>query len=203
VTSPFLAPSRATDARIGRGKVSGGATYYSLPGVALVSMTTWGANAGTGKDYYHPLFLNAPVVCDQLAVEVSTLEAAVNCRIGLYRADTDWQPVGAPLMDSGDISLATTGVKTYTPGTPVYLAQGRLLSVITTNSAGTAAFRSFRGSTPDLGNISESVGSSPMRSDLRATRVFGALPTPGQAWTISASGSTGMDYVVLLRLSAP
>jgi hypothetical protein len=201
VIAPFLAPGRDEGQRAARAK-AGGTTYYAIPGVSFAgSTTTGGLNAaGTGRDFYFPFYLQAPAVIDQLAFEVTTLEAAVNSRIGFYAANSEWQPQGSPLTDSGDISLGSSGVKTYTPGTPIYVPRGRYLGVMASNNAGTAQFRLIRG-VMQGGFLSAS--STPFNYDMRATRAYAALPTPPSAWTFnSGSGSVAFDNVLMYRISA-
>ena len=133
----------------------------------------------------------------------TTLEAAKNFRIGLYAADTDWQPIGAPLLDSGDISAASTGVKTYTPATPVFLARGRYVSVLATDATGTAVWRVAIGYVPGAA-FGTGLGSTAALSELRATRTYAAFPTPGQQWSVSANGNAnGNHYAVFFRVLTP
>src|SRR5215510_9525761 len=90
-------------------------TFFTLPGVWFASLgALFGPSAN--NDYYNPIFADTSMVIDQLAMFVST-SGAGNVRFGIYAADTNWQPVGAPLVDTGDVSVSSTGLKTFTPTT--------------------------------------------------------------------------------------
>lgn len=199
--APFLAPERDGAFKRGRPKKSG-TSYISLPGVSPISVAT-GAPADFNADCYSPLFTETPILVDQLLAEVTTLSSGKNFRIGLYVADTDWQPVGAPLADSGNISMTTTGVKTYTPGSPVLIPRGRFLSVINSgDDVGVSAFRVVRG-VPAGGHIFDTIGSSPLAGIFYVTRTLAAFPTPGTAWTTTVASTTPHTHMVFLRVSSP
>lgn len=195
-SSPALVPGRDEPFRPGRPKISGGATLYTLPGVPLGTVATFGYTAN--RDYYTGFEVRAGIVVDQLAVEVSTLHAS-NIRLGIYRASVDMQPIGAPLADSGDISTGTTGVKTYTPGTPLFLARGRYLTV--SNQSGTALLRKFDLYGSDYGGVASGWGANPLGL-WSVSRAYAAFPTPGMAWdTLTSQSNTWCS--VLLRVSTP
>jgi hypothetical protein len=199
VTSPFLAPERDRAQRPGRAKASGGAAIYCTPGFMSDGNTTFALTAGT--DYYSPLYFASPMMVDTLAFEVTT-GVAFNARIGLYAADTDFQPVGAPLVDSGDISVAAGGIKTYTPGSPVYVPRGRVVSVI--NSSGTPTVREYRGNGIAGSMMDPVTGGLPWSTRWRVTRAYAAFPTPGTAWTTEDNGATaGTSSIVWVRISQP
>lgn len=190
--APFLAPER-DQARPGYGK--SGTSFAFIPGEGLDSISTSGALTA-GTDYYAPIFIPSPVVVDQLIAE-TTAGSANNFRMGLYAADTSWQPIGAPVADSGAIADGTA-VKTYTPATPLYLSRGRYLTVL--NCAGTPTFRLIRGTQNMI--LSQSLGASPFQALLRVTRAHAAFPTPGTAWTTASSASTTSYHMVFLRVTA-
>jgi hypothetical protein len=152
-------------------------------------------------DIYVPFFTSTPIVVGLLSAEVTTLDSAKNFRMGFYAADTDWQPIGAPLADSGDISTTTTGVKTYTPGTPILLSPGRYVSVVNTDTA-TAAFRVGRGHLPGSA-MQPAMGTSLFAQQFNVSRTHAAFPTPGTAWTASSVGTVPHFHVVFYQVSAP
>lgn len=199
--APFLAPERDNAFKRGRGK-GGGTTFYTVPGVAFnaVPLTS---SLGQNSDRYSPFFVDSPIVVDQLAFEVTT-GAALNVRVGIYPADTDWQPAAgaAPLADSGSISVAATGVKTYTPGTAVYLPRGRYLSVITASANGSSV-RAMIGSPPGA-PLETALSSTPFETYFIASRAYAAFPTPGTAWTSTLStDSPGPYHIVVYRITQP
>lgn len=192
--APFLAPERDEAFRIGRAKRSG-TTHYCIPGLQVNGQTTFSLTSGT--DQYFPWRNETPIVIDQLACEV-TAAAGTNFRIGFYVADADWQPIRGPLADSGNLSSASTGVKTYTPATPIYVPRGRYLSIINADAGPT--FRAWRGG---LTAIYSSLGANGTVIDMEVTRAYAAFPTPGTAWTIENIGAGGFTHPIVYRVLAP
>jgi hypothetical protein len=169
----------------------------SLPGIVCDSVSTFAVTAN--GDYYSPIHVATPIMVDQLQAEV-TVALGTNFRIGLYAADTGWQPVGAPLADSGNLDASTTGVRTYTPSSPLLLNRGRYVTVLNADNGPT--FRAVLGHPP--GNLMATIlGSGPYAVFLRAARTYGAFPTPGTAWATVTTGSTGHRYYVVFRVLAP
>jgi hypothetical protein len=60
---------------------------------------------------------------EEFAIEVTTLLAASNARIGVYGADAAGLP-GNLVASSGLLSCATAGAKVWAPGMPVYFKKG-------------------------------------------------------------------------------
>ncbi len=196
-TAPFLSPNRDDPFKTGRAKAGGGTIYYSIPGAVLVSTAT--ATAGINTDCYSAWLTRTPVVIDQLAAEVTTT-GGTNFRIGFYRANADWQPIGAPMADSGNLDSTGLGVKTYTPGTPIYVQPGRYLSIISADNSNTA-FRIFRSS---LGTpVREIMGATPYVILMSVSRAYAAFPTPGTAWDTVNSNTTPSLHYVVYRVSGP
>jgi hypothetical protein len=196
VTSPFLVPGRDPRAKFGRPKRDDGQLYYSVPGANFVS--TAAAALAANVVYYHAWYTPSPIVIDQMAAEVTTL-AGTNFRIGFYAADTDWQPLGAPLADSGNLSSASAGVKTYTPGTPIRVTEGRYVSAITCDGA--PSLRGFRSSW--LQPLDSGLGASPFMAYMQVTRAYAAFPTPAVLWTSVSWGTTPFLHYVAYRVTVP
>lgn len=194
-TAPFIAPERDEAVAMGSPK-QGSTTYYSVPGAAGLGVGT--SSPGSGADAYSPMFVTSPIVVDQLACEVTT-SAAGNIRMGIYRADKAWQPIGPPLTDSGDISTGTTGVKTFTPGTPLYLQRGRWLQVV--NCSASPTLRILTGGFE--GWIATTIGTNAGLGTFYATRAHAAFPTPGAAWTATDGVPTDGRWWFWLRVSGP
>jgi hypothetical protein len=180
---------------VGRAKGSG-TTYYSIPGAGITTNTSNATVADT--DYYAPWLASTPIIIDQLAIHVVTVSAGTVARIGFYAADTDWQPTGAPLADSGNLDTSTTGTKTYTPGSPISVPVGRYVSVLNSDTGTTTftvavASMSAYFTTVNVGPISRySVG-----------RAYAAFPTPGTAWTTIETGAGSTPHMVFYRVSTP
>lgn len=196
--SPFLAPER--DYAVPWGHPASATNYYCLPGVFQTSTTTIVWN-GSGEIKYFPHYLTAPIIVDQIAAEVTALTAATNFRMGLYAADRRWQPVGAPLMDSGSISTATNGVKTYTPATPVVLPRGRYVSCTNADN-GTVTMRAYVGGMTAGPSMATTMGST-MAIAWNVSSTYGAFATPGLAWTATDVGSSGFQFPVVFRVTTP
>jgi hypothetical protein len=196
VSAPFLAPHRDAVYKTGRAKRSG-VTYYNIPGVSMGWATA--LTFTNNVDYYTPWVARTPLVIDRLATEITTSPGASNIRLGFYAADTDWQPIGAPLADSGSLDSSTTGVKTYTPGTPIFVPPGRYVSVSNFEVAGTAV-RALVGSldTP----ISSSMGSNIFVRGMKVTRTYAAFPTPGTVWDGNDVSVEPVHHVVVYRVLA-
>ena len=194
-TSPILLASRSDERYADARTKRSGETYYVIPGSAISATST--QTQVIDRDVYEVWFTPTPIVVDQMAFEVTTL-AAGNARIGFYRADRDWQPYGAPLADSGDIATGTTGVKTYTPSTPVAVRPGRYLSV--TNFSATPTIRVFRGG---LTFLESGLGASSMLLEMRFLRTYAPFPTPPSAWDLGNATNAPMNHKVIYRVSQP
>ena len=197
--APFLAPERDGAFKFGRPR-AGATTYYTIPGVSARSASTWAL--AVDLDYYTPWYTSTPLMIDQLAFEVTTALASSNTRVGFYAADGDWQPVGPPLADSGDIATASTGVKTYAPGAPIYVRRGRYLSVLNHSITGNVTMRTGSGSMSGSG-FATGLGASACLAALKATRAHAAFPNPGTAWTAVDADTGGFHNMVFYRVSSP
>jgi len=91
-----------------------------------------------------PFPVQATMVIDQLAIEITTPGAAGSfCRFGIYRGNPTSVNPSTLLVDSGDLSSATIGNKTFTPGTPLTLTPGLYFTAFSTNSASAFGVRSL------------------------------------------------------------
>lgn len=118
-------------------------------------------------------------VLDRIACEVTTLVAAQNLRIGLYENKADYRDVypGALLADSGNISMATTGIKSF--GLTQALVPGRIYWVALVTSESTT--QRMRGLA--VGGVSHFLGmadtaTSLLNLGINVAFTFGALPDP-------------------------
>ena len=97
---------------------------YVIPSVASLALATVGGAAGR-IDFY-PFVPSKTFTIDRLALEVTTLIAASQLKIGIY-SDLAGIP-DALLLGTGDLDGASTGVKfgavafTFVAGTPYWLA---------------------------------------------------------------------------------
>lgn len=173
--------------------------YYSVPGVALVSQGTLALTSPA--DYFFPMFIATTVTFDQLAAEVTTAAVAsgVTFRMGLYKADTNWQPTSL-VTDSGAIGATSAGIRTFTPGTPIVLPPGRYVGVIAASS--TPTMRTVLGTVAGAAYL-DTLGSSLIISQFRNARAFAAFPDPGTSWSAVTNAATNPVNMVFLRISTP
>jgi hypothetical protein len=198
--SPGLHPDR--DERLKFGRASGGAVnYYQIPGVSAGTVVNT-KNYAQNTDYYVPFILTTPIVFDQVAMEVTVSPGGSNqARMGIYVADFSMQPLGAPIIDSGNIDVSTTGVKTFTPTTPVLLGRGRYLTVLNQNGAGNMTLTVIGSTAPAV--VLNTMGASGLINRMSVARTYAAFPTPGTAWTaVSNLGTVGFQHPIVFRVTA-
>jgi hypothetical protein len=177
---------------LGLPKQADGTQYLSVPGVQFSSALTRAHTAGQLR--YYAFEVRTPITVSKLAFEVSTAPASnANVRVGLYAADADLQPTGAPLTDQAvAVASGFTGVKSVT-GLSIALPVGRY--VICTNMDVTMTLRAFRGG---ITGIPIAMGATPFTEFWLVTEAYGALNNPGTKWTGSGAASTGTSHSVLL-----
>lgn len=81
------------------------------PGTAAVT---------AGRFYSFPWYCDSVITIDRLAAEVTTGTTG-NFQIGIFPSDSNGSPVGlAPVVSTGNIAVASTGVKTSTVSYLIY-----------------------------------------------------------------------------------
>lgn len=172
-------------AKTGIAKPSGGNKQWGIPSTHFVSQST--TTLTINEVRYIPFFVDYPVTLTAHQFEVTTGPASdSNVAIGVYRADSDLQPTGAPLYDSGSIAVATafTGAKT-SGAISVPLQAGAYLIAVNCSVALT-----LRSIVHAAATVRDGLGTSAFAQRYTVAQAFGAFPTPGTAWT-TLSGSTG------------
>jgi hypothetical protein len=167
---------------------------YGVPNAHLASQNTQSATINTV--YYAPFEVTAPITLDAMAFNLNAAPAAGgNVRLGVYAADSNLQPTGAPLFDSGDVAITTgtTGV-VLKQGTAVTLQPGVYLSAFNTGTAVT-----LRVPVGGIANITTTMGASMYVSTLSAAQTQGAFPSPGTAWTARGTSATGTFHLAVMR----
>lgn len=183
----------------GRLKASGTA-HPGLPGTEIQANSTQAVVANQVR--YNGFIVDTPITLDRLVCEISATGTATLLRMGIYAADTDWQPTGAPILDAGTVSAASAVALSIT--IDLTLQPGRYLTAI--NADGTATLRSWRGDGTRGGwGIAPALGAGSQNTIVTATQAFGAFPTPGTAFVTAGvvAGNTAPTHVVLVRVSAP
>lgn len=173
---------------------SGGAKWWNMPGITTHSVATRGLIAN--RMNYEPMLVVAPTAIDALGVEVSTLIAATNIRLGIYHADEDWQPTTL-VVDAGAVASDTTGVKTAS-FTAMTLQPGRYVKARISNGAPT--IRVVRGALNLLGYFA-TLGATPSAEMAYVGSTYGALPTSGVLWTTTTAGNIGFENGVFVRIT--
>lgn len=181
----------------GRAKV-GATPSLSVPGIDMIGVGT-GTALTVNQVRYFPTVVVTAITLDQLVVEVATAGAAGKLvRLGIYNADSDWQPTSL-VLDAGTVAVDSTGVKTISISQ--VLAPGRYLLAL--NSDGTPTLRLIRGGTRSIG-INPILGTSPFRNTFSASQTFGTLPSTGTAVTAyTTSTNLPFDYYMFCRVSVP
>lgn len=178
--------------KTGIAKISGGAQQYGIPSVLFTSQGTTTMNVNEVR--YVPMTIVYNVTLTNYLFEITTAPSgAANFRIGIYAANTDMQPTGAPLYDSGSISVASgfTGTKSGS-GLSVALTPGMYL--VAANVDVSMAVRSLSSGTP---MVSASLGATPLIQRVTATQTYGAFPNPGTAWTATNASAGGLQNIVV------
>jgi hypothetical protein len=197
-TGSTSSPTRAANpyttlVKSGLAKISGGATQWGIP--SNTGFTNVGTSAlNVNEVRYIPIRVDYPVTLTAWELEVTTGPASnANLRLGIYAADTNLQPTGAPLYDSGSVAVASafTGVKTAT-GLSVSLSPGIYLVALNCDVAMTV--RTFTSGTP---MVAAALGATPFIQRVTATQTFGAYPNPGTAWTATNASASGLQNVAV------
>jgi hypothetical protein len=175
---------------------------YSLPGVMYDALNNaFALTANTIR--YMPFRVpdGTTLAVDRIWFEVTTNVAASNARIGVWAADINWQPTGAPLIDA-TATTATNGAKNITVSAT--LSAGRYIAGIVSdaNISCRAGIARVSWGSDHSGTAVAAGGSQQMISNRRVALTYpGTMPTPGPAWTSAdaASSNGASDLLILLR----
>jgi hypothetical protein len=167
---------------------------YGIPNGQMASQTTLPATINTV--YYAPFEVTAPLTLDAMAFNINTAPATGgNVRMGVYAADANLQPTGAPLFDSGDVAITTSTTGTVLKqGTAVTLQPGVYLTAFNTGTAVT-----LRVPMGGIATITTTMGSSMFVGTMSVAQTQGAFPSPGTAWTTRNGSNAGTAHPVVMR----
>lgn len=171
-----------------------GTVYLSIPGAEPSGTTVLAIAVNTL--YHEPIYVATQITLDQLVIEVTTLAAGA-IRLGIYTADTDWQPV-ALVLDAGTVDTSTTGVKTISINQ--VLAAGRYLLVLVGNA--TPSIRFIRGGSRFTG-LNNALGTGPCIFRLTRSFTYSTLPATPSDWTDIVTGAAPFSHFVFVRISTP
>lgn len=180
--------------KAGQPVISGGAQLAGIPGVLFSGAVTTIANAANTVVYV-PFTVRYPLTITNLIFEVTQGPIAdAGAHVGIYAADSSWQPSGGPLTDQ-TVSVATsfTGVKSVS-GLSVALTAGNHLVAV--NTSFQMALRVVRGLSPA---VSATLTANPVWGNGYVAQTYGALPTPGTAWTAADLSGNGIYHTVFFK----
>lgn len=190
---PLYAPPVVVE---GRAKNADATIYYSIPGNQAATVATSAITANVVR--YAPFLVKTPITLDQLSIEVTAAGAAsTTARLGIYNADTDWQPTSL-VVDAGTVAVDSTGVKTASISQS--LSPGRYLLAF--NSDGAPTVRIVRGGAHLLG-YDPALNTTPFVTNIRVTQAYAVFPSPGTAWTTITAGATPNITSIFVRISVP
>jgi hypothetical protein len=164
---------------------------FITPGFRATAVGTTGLTAN--RISYYPYLLTATLTVASGAIEVTTFTGGSSVRFAIYAADDDWQP-GAMVIDFGEVSTATNGVKEVALDPDIVLPPGRYLAGV--NASAGVTVRRAQGAT--LLGFASGLGTNAMLPLAYVSAAYGALPDPGTAWD-NVPGSTIAFQPVFLR----
>lgn len=201
-----MAEFQGADRGMSRGRMKFGATTtYSPPPGLVIGVGGVGANSmPANQDTFNVFFVEGrAITVDRLAIEMTASAAGANIRLGLTALDVDWNPTGAPLCDSGDISLASGGVKEYVLPSPLTLLPGRYATV--SNQSASCSSRYYFFASPAW-HMATTMGTTPYYYWAGKSRTYGAFPNPLTIDTPSTGFSGAVNNIgfrVVLGISTP
>lgn len=173
-----------------------GVTYWGLPGVAVGFITASNVLVGANTMYSAAILVTRPITVVGVAASVQAAAVGGLVRLGIYKADDDLQPTGAPVLDAGEIDCSTTGLKTIT-GLSASLAGGAHLIAALCNNAG-VAFHMTNGMSPGLAPGLRDIDLTQQIQSMTAAQAYGALPASAPAWSPGWANSAAR-YPFVLR----
>jgi hypothetical protein len=174
---------------------SGGTSLVGIPATEFYGSSVYAFSPAV--EHYTPFRVARPVNVSALLFNVTVAPASdALIRFAIYAADSEDQPTGAPVFDSGDIAVASgfTGVKT-TAGLDIDLPAGRYLFAFNMNVGMT--LRLFYATASGL---SAALATGSFVRYYLVNRAYAAYPTPGVKWdSVGNTTNIGRSFVGLLK----
>lgn len=187
----LTAAINAVDAKTGNGGAGALGVHAKEPGLVSGSYLSQQINASAFSTIaaaanrldLFPFIPSREIVIDELAVEVTTLIAASQAKIGIYASDANGNPA-ALIAGSGNLDCSTTGAKTAAVG-PLTLNAGTIYW-LAIHSSSTQTYRGIPvAALQPLGHNATLNTSYTIR---RATPAFaGGLPANAPATTLTSA----------------
>jgi hypothetical protein len=187
----WIAPGGAGPSVFEGYAVWGGDYALVMPGFNATQVGTTGLTAN--RISYYPYLLTATLTVAAGVIEVTTFSGGATIRFAIYAADDDWQP-GVMVIDFGEVSGGTNGVKEVALTPDVVLPPGRYLAGV--NASAGVTVRRAQGAT--LLGFASGLGTNAMLPLAYVSSAYAALPDPGTAWD-NVPGSTIAFNPVWLR----
>lgn len=181
-------------------KISAGAEQWVMPGMVLAATAAGTGTANVADTiYYEPMIIDHHCQLDAIGFGCSTLHATSVIRLGVYRADEDWQPTSL-VVDAGNVAIDTTGIKSV-GSLATALTPGRYLKALWASLSSGAYYLYFM--SPRSGAVfsAATLNQSVNRISIGG-QTHGTYASTGVAWTtVTASTTQGMQQAVFCQLS--
>lgn len=171
-----------------------------LPGVVSTGAVATLAPPAN-RIYYFPVKVDYAVSIASLNIEVTVVSgsAGSTARLGIYRADSGYQPTSL-VLDAGTVATDSLGLKTISGLTQV-LPRGRYMFAIAQQVATT--LRATPGTIPNVLGNDISLGANSMITRTEVTNAYGVFASTAVAPTSSAmSAGAGFLYLITSSWSA-
>lgn len=167
-------------------------SHYQASGGSTVTF------GGANRCYYSPFLLAFGIEITGLIAHVATAVASSNFRIGLYRVASNGAP-GALLIETGDLSGATTGDKGSGSVTRRFLAPGWYYSAIASNATISFSANRMEGLPTPMGHASVNATYSQGYETLAGG--WTALPATAASSLTLATGAAGYSPRIVLEVA--
>lgn len=175
-----------------------GAVFGTIPG-AVIGGTVSLMALSSGLVRYEPWVVDYECVLDELYTEITTAAAAGKLiRLGVYRANSNWQPTGAAVATTGNLAADPGVVPAIVSATGLGVTLSRGLYVAALSSDGAPTLRTVLASTR-YPIFNRTANSNSNIIGLKAIQAFpsGGWPDPPAQWTgAQDSGTTAMRYAI-------
>jgi hypothetical protein len=142
-----------------------------------------------------PIIPSKNVSIESIAIEVTTAVASSLARIELYASLSSGAP-GVLIDDSADLDCSTTGLKTWTPGSPIALLRGvQYWVAVHTNSTQTLRANAVGAVHPAC--VIETTGTNRVAACIRATNSFATTPDPAPTGTPTSTSTPFLRFKLL------
>lgn len=175
---------------------------YTVPGRRISGAFTT-ITLVADRLYLLPITFQRDWSVASLAFGVSTAVGGSTARIAMWAATSGLQGSGAPLIESGGISTASTGWKSYTPGSPVTGNAGDYLLGVCATGAITLRGALMPAADIDAATVVAGTNTSSILHCLRRLNHTGATAMPSSpTWDTVTLSSSPADLILAAQWSA-